>query len=141
MNYLLCIYFLITGSVCFAQQKAGDIIGKYMTPANDGILQITESNGKYYGKLVWIAHPENLDMKNPDKSLQTQKVLGLTILKDFIFDGDDTWEKGTIYDPKNGKTYSCKITRNEKGHLNVRGYIGISLLGRTEYFVRIEPKE
>jgi uncharacterized protein (DUF2147 family) len=134
-----CFYIvLLIRIVCFSQNQANDILGKYMTPDNDGILQITESSGKYYGKLIWISQPENLDDKNPDASKRSRKVLGLTILDGFIFDGSDTWGKGTIYDPKNGKTYSCKITRNEKGHLNVRGYIGISLIGRTEYFVRIK---
>ena len=60
------------------------------------------------------------------------------MLKDFVFDGSDMWHKGTIYDPKNGKTYDCKITRDEKGNLNVRGFIGISLIGRTGYWLKVK---
>ena len=48
------------------------------------------------------------------------------------------WHKGTIYDPKNGKTYDCKVTREENGNLNVRGYIGISLIGRTSYWRKVK---
>lgn len=132
-----CIIFLLIAGICFAQQKADDILGKYMTPDKDGILQIIQEKGKYYGKLIWISKAEQLDGKNPDESLRSRKVLGLTILKDFIFD-NEIWTKGTIYDPKSGKTYSCKITRDERGNLDVRGYIGISLIGRTEYFVRLK---
>lgn len=133
---LICICLQLL--VCRAQNKANDILGKYMNPTKEGIIHITEDNGKYYGKLIWIAHPENLDTKNPDPAQRGNKVLGLVILKDFVFDGTDTWSKGTIYDPKNGKTYSCKITRDEKGNLNIRGFIGVSLIGRTEYFVKVE---
>jgi uncharacterized protein (DUF2147 family) len=64
----------------------------------------------------------------------------MNIMNDFIFDGKATWKEGTIYDPKNGKTYDCKITREANGNLNVRGFIGISLLGRTETFVRLKDQ-
>jgi uncharacterized protein (DUF2147 family) len=46
---------------------------------------------------------------------------------------ENNWEKGTIYDPENGKTYSCKIYLENKNTMKIRGYIGISLIGRTEY--------
>jgi uncharacterized protein (DUF2147 family) len=52
------------------------------------------------------------------------------ILKGFEKDGDNEYEDGTIYDPKNGKTYSC-IIRQKGNKLSVRGYIGVSLIGRT----------
>ena len=51
---------------------------------------------------------------------------------------DENQYKGTIYDPKNGKTYDCKVTRDEKGNLNVRGFIGISLIGRTTYWLKVK---
>lgn len=121
-----------------AQTKSSDIIGNYMVPSKDGAIQIYESNGKYYGKIILNKDASKLDMNNPDAEKQKRKVLGLNILNNFTFDGDDTWENGTIYDPKNGKTYSCKITRNEKRDLNIRGFIGFSLLGRSELFIKIK---
>jgi uncharacterized protein (DUF2147 family) len=60
------------------------------------------------------------------------------ILNDFVFDGDATWENGTIYDPREGKTYSCKITLKNKDNINIRGFIGLSLFGRTEMWTRIK---
>ena len=61
--------------------------------------------------------------------------IGLEILRNFKFDNDDEWEGGKIYDPESGKTYSCNmsLTGNE---LKVRGYVGVSLLGRTETWTR-----
>lgn len=135
---VLLFVFTMLNLISLAQNKAGDIIGNYMVPSKDGAIQIYETNGKYYGKIVLNKDPNKLDINNPDKEKQKRKVLGLNILNDFKFDGDDTWENGTIYDPKNGKTYSCKITRNENGDLNIRGFIGFSLLGRTETFTKLK---
>ncbi|HRD38348.1 MAG TPA: DUF2147 domain-containing protein [Bacteroidia bacterium] len=135
-SLLLLIHLLIA-----SQNKANDILGYYMSPSGKSILKIYENNGKYYGKPVWMKEPEMLDSKNPDVSKRNQKVFGSNAIRDFVFDGKDTWAKGYIYDPNNGKTYDCKITRDEKGNLNVRGYIGISLIGRTEYFVKVDFKE
>ncbi|MEO6849303.1 MAG: DUF2147 domain-containing protein, partial [Mucilaginibacter sp.] len=69
--------------------------------------------------------------------LRTRPELGLELLKDFTFDGDDVYDDGTIYDPKNGKTYSCKMTL-EGNQLKIRGYIGISLFGRSEIWTRVK---
>ena len=63
------------------------------------------------------------------------------LLRDFVFDGDDEWEDGRIYDPKNGKDYKCYMVfpdEDDKSRLKVRGYIGVSLLGRTTYWTRVE---
>jgi len=132
---LILVLFSFFGK---AQIKAGDIVGNYVVPSKDGAIRIYEKNGKYYGKIILNKDASKLDLKNPDKEKQKRKVLGLDILNDFVFDGDDTWEDGSIYDPKNGKTYSCKITRLANGDLNIRGFIGVSLLGRTETFTKIK---
>ena len=123
-----------------AQTKTGDILGTYMNQEGEAIIKIYESAGKYHGKLVWMKKPEKLDEHNPDKTKQSQKLLGKTIMNNFEFD-DDMWEDGTIYDPKNGKTYDCKVTRDAKGNLEIRGFIGISLLGRTSHWTKVDFKE
>jgi len=134
---LIFAFFALSSFLFNAQVKTTDIVGNYMIPSKDGAIQIYENNGKYFGKIILNKDASKLDLNNPNKEMQTRKVLGLNILKDFTFDGNDTWENGSIYDPKNGKTYSCKITRNVNGDLNIRGYIGVSLLGRTEIFTKL----
>ena len=124
-----------------AQNKAGDVVGNYMNQEGEAIIKIYETSGKYFGKLIWIKNPDRLDENNPDPKKRTQKRLGLVIMNNFVFDGDDTWEDGTIYDPKNGKTYDCKVTRDAKGNLDIRGFIGISLLGRTTHWTKVDFKE
>jgi len=128
--------------------KADDILGVWMNEDKDAQVEIYKDNGKYFGKIVWLLNPideetnkPKLDDKNEDISLRDRPVMGLLLLKDFVFDGDDEWEDGTIYDPKNGKTYSCYMEFEDKDDmstLKIRGYIGISLLGRTTYWTAVK---
>jgi uncharacterized protein (DUF2147 family) len=122
-------------------EKADDIVGQWYSEGNESVVELYKSNGKYYGKLVWLKEPNRngkpkVDDKNPDPKHHDRPVLGLVILKDFIFDGKDEWNDGTIYDPKNGKTYSCYIEFQKKDVLKIRGYIGISLIGRTTIWTK-----
>jgi uncharacterized protein (DUF2147 family) len=79
-----------------------------------------------------------VDRENPDEALRTRPVEGMEIVWGFRWDaGDQRWESGRIYDPENGKTYRCYIQLREDGTLKVRGYIGFSLLGRTEVWTRV----
>jgi uncharacterized protein (DUF2147 family) len=58
-----------------------------------------------------------------------------------VYDGKNTWTKGYLYDANKGKTYKSKITRDKNGNITVRGYIGISLLGKTEHFTKVDFTE
>ena len=78
------------------------------------------------------------DELNPDPGLRDRLLLGLTIMDGFTFAGDGKWKSGRIYDPNSGKTYKCKLTLVDANTLELRGYIGISLLGRTETWSRRE---
>ena len=105
----------------------------------------------YSGKIVWLEEPlytagdedgeegePKVDKNNSDPALQSRPIMGLQLMKGFKFDGKGTWKKGTIYDPDNGKTYKCKVRIGDDGKLNVRGYIGVSMLGRTSLWTRVE---
>lgn len=126
----------------FAQTKADDIVGIWLTTGKEPAkIQIYKSGEKYFGKIVWLKNAtENgvprFDKNNSDKNKQNQKILGLVILKGFRFDGDDEWEDGEIYDPESGKTYNCYLSLKDINTLKVRGYVGISFLGRTELWTR-----
>ena len=139
MKKIISILVLFISQISFSQTKTGDdIIGKYMSENNEGMVEISKRDSKYYGKLVWNKNADKLDFNNPSKTEQTKLLRGKELFNDFIFDGTGVWHKGTIYDPKNGKTYDCKVTREENGNLNVRGYIGISLIGRTSYWRKVK---
>ena len=136
ITFLLALLAISTASIA---QKITD--GTWYNDEKTARVKFYESGGKLYGKIVWLKEPyENgkprTDVNNPKADLKSKPLLGLVFLKGFERDGDDEWEDGTIYDPKNGKTYSCTITEVSSSKLNVRGYIGISLIGRTSYFTR-----
>ncbi|WP_113662722.1 DUF2147 domain-containing protein [Pedobacter nanyangensis] len=138
----LLIAFIVFSLQLFAQKK-DDILGKWVNPSGEGQIEIYKRGEKYFGKLVWIKEPNDekgkpkTDEKNPNESLRNKPILGLEILKNFEFDGSK-WQEGTIYDPKSGKTYSCKLTLKEPNQLSIRGYIGVSLIGRTEVWKRVK---
>src|SRR5690349_13062248 len=112
-----------------------DITGIYWSPKKDGKIELYKKGNKYYGKTIWGKNRK--DTKNPDPKLRDREIIGLEFLKDFVFDGKEEWVNGTVYDPQSGKTYSCKMWL-EDGNLKLKGYIGVSLLGRTETLERIK---
>ena len=140
--FLVAILFL--GLNLSAQSyKADDILGIWFNEEKDAKVKIYEENGKYYGKIVWLDEPNEpdtglpkLDDENSDETLQTRPLMGLLLMNAFEFDGDDEWEDGEIYDPKNGSSYSCYIKFESKEVLKVRGFIGISWIGRTTYWTK-----
>lgn len=134
---ILCFFASIN---LYAQANPDSILGIWFNEEKDAKIKVYKENGKFFGKIVWHKSGEDIspfDENNPDPQLQKRKKVGLVILTDFEFD-DGQWEDGEIYDPKSGKTYSCVIKLQKDGSLHVRGYIGISLLGRTAHWTKAE---
>jgi uncharacterized protein (DUF2147 family) len=134
------VFLLLAGAACAtarAESWGGGISGLFLTV--DGGAQVSVSkapDGTYSGKIVWLRDDKDrLDKNNPDPTRAVERVLGLVILKGFRAN-DETrrWEGGTIYDPKNGKTYDGYIWRDpdRPGTLFLKGYVlGIRWLGRS----------
>ena len=96
-----------------------------------------KNEGKLYGKILNLLLEEDkgklcVNCKGENKNLAIE---GMVIVEGLELNGK-TWEEGTILDPKSGKTYSCYITFENDNTLKVRGYIGFSLLGRTQKWIR-----
>src|SRR5271163_1974330 len=113
--FSISIAFILSVNA-FAQKINEDIIlGTWLTGSGKGKVQIYKTGVEYNGKIVWLKEPTypdgktKVDKHNPDVAKQTNPILGLNMLKGFVFN-DGKWIDGTIYDPENGKTYSCKIT-------------------------------
>lgn len=106
------------------------------------IVQITESNGKLQGKVLEVL--QSNDGPHPvckacDGERKDQPIEGMTILWGVSQDGK-TWDGGRILDPKTGKIYKVSLTPTEGGKkLDVHGYIGFSLLGRSQIWERKSP--
>jgi uncharacterized protein (DUF2147 family) len=146
LTFLLFLTALfLSGSLIAQDYKADDILGIWFNEEKDAKVEIYKENGKYYGKVIWLNEPNEpatglpkLDDENDDESLRSQPVMGLILVKDFVYEDDGLYEDGEIYDPKNGSTYSCYMKFETMNQLKVRGYIGISLIGRTTYWTRTQ---
>lgn len=143
MKYLSFLVLFTAISLSGYTQGKDAILGKWINSTGEAHVLISKRSDKYFGKIVWIKNPKGTegtvktDLKNPDASLRKQPILGMEILKNFVYDGGK-WTDGTIYDPKSGKTYSCNMTIKNNGSLSMRGYIGISLIGRSEIWKRVK---
>lgn len=103
----------------------------------ESVIEVYEKDGKAYAKIIQITDPERQDatcFKCKGKR-KDQKILGMDILTGLKKD-DDEWSGGKILDPKNGKEYKCYIKLLDDNTLKLRGYVGISLLGRTAIWKR-----
>ena len=139
MKLILSIVVFFIFQVSFSQT----IFGKWKTVDDEtgmenGIVEIYEKAGKVYGRIIEILEKEKKHLKceiceGEDKN---KPVLGLVIIKGLKKKGD-FYEGGKVIDPKNGKSYHCKMSLEGKDKLIVRGYIGISLFGRSQTWFRI----
>jgi len=127
---------------------AEDIRGNWKTERGESLVEIFDCGKALCGKVVWLKAPlytDNrdgpvgtpiIDRKNSDPALRSRPIIGLRIMEGFTSQGDDVWGGGTCYDPKNGKTYHGRIRRASPNRLELRGYIGIPLFGRTTVWTR-----
>ncbi len=138
----LAVFVALTFVSGFAAAQRTTPVGKWKTIDDStkeakAIVEIWEHNGKLYGKITKLFRGPNED-QNPkcDKCKGDKKdkpVIGMVILEGLSKKGDE-WSGGSILDPDNGKTYKCYI-KLEKDKLKVRGFIGFSALGRTQYWL------
>lgn len=137
--------------------NADDLLGTWLNEEGTAKIEIYKQDNQYFGKIIWLKDPtytqkdvddnagnprvklgaKKVDFKNSDPARQDDPIIGLVILRSFTYDSDDQeWSGGMIYDPKKGSDYKCYIQMLSPSKLKLRGYIGISLIGRTSYWTR-----
>ena len=144
MKKLLCFVFLISVSASIFAQSADDITGIWWNDIKSSKIKIEKKDGKYIGTIVYII-PEKYvngvpekDDKNPDVNLRSRSRLNLQILSGLVYNANDKeWANGSVYDPKNGKTYDCYVWLEGKDTLQLKGFVaGIRMLGRKSAWTR-----
>jgi len=154
LSFFAGLFFLFAPASFAAAQPAAKIIGIWATaPTEKGIahIELKSVDGELVGSIIWLEEPlfdeedgadlvgkTKTDRNNPKEKLRQVPIIGLRVLKGMKAAGKGAWEGGTIYDPENGKTYKSKISQVEPDVLKMRGYIGISLLGRTTEWIRVK---
>lgn len=138
---LVVLTLFMTFSMSLLAQNGDKIVGYYLTfddktGAEKSQVQIMKSqNGTYFGKIVWLKEPNRngvpkLDENNSDKKLQSRPIMGLPLIRDFVYNAEDNeWKDGSIYNPSNGKIYHCIIKFEGANKLKVTGYVGAAWMG------------
>jgi uncharacterized protein (DUF2147 family) len=136
------LLFLFISS--FTADDGDKIIGLWEPSNGKARIKIEKIGSKYYGKIVWLKEPldaatnaPKLDKNNPDESMRNVPLKGYRMLKDFIYNEKNEWKEGTIYDPESGSLYSCVINMKDENTLDIRGYVGVKALGRTDVWKRL----
>lgn len=135
-SMFLGIAFFLVANTGLAQLTESSVLGEWTSPKGDSRILIYKQADRYEGKIVWGTGGPETDVKNPKKELRSRKLVGTVILTGFKYDGGLSWVDGDIYDPREGKTYSCKMKLKNANQLSIRGYVGVSLLGRSEIWTR-----
>lgn len=138
----LCFGFFLMLSSTISAQDADAILGEWYTTEKDARIEIFKDQNKYHGRIIWMDEPEIdgkpvLDENNVDKSKKGRPIMGMRLLNDFKFN-NGKWDDGTIYDPRDGKTYSCTLKKKNDNTLEVRGYVGVSLIGKTVEWTKVK---
>ncbi len=132
---------MIMAPVHSAMAAATDVVGTWVTPNAKSNVQIMKAGNKFVGKIISLKEPNRngkpkMDAKNPKKALRSRPIKGMMILNGLTYKGGE-WVGGTIYNPEDGKTYSCKMMLKNKNTLEVRGYVlGMPALGKSQVWKR-----
>ncbi len=127
---------------CVPAAAAQDVLGLWDTGSSR--VEIYPCGDRLCGRVAELDEPldENgnprLDVNNPDEALRSRPILGMDLIAGFVPKGEGKWKDGTIYDPRDGKTYQCVMSLKPDGTLEVRGYVGLALFGKTVVWSRPE---
>lgn len=143
MKRLITILFLFTLTSLSAQSN--QIVGVWLTADKSAKIEIVQREKKFVGTMIWLEMDRDeqgkplTDTQNPEPSKRSRLLRGLEIIPNLVYK-EGKW-KGTIYDPESGKTYSSEIVLVNENTLEITGYIGLPMFGRTEKWTRTKHQE
>jgi uncharacterized protein (DUF2147 family) len=142
IKFATLIISIFTSIPSFSQESDA-LLGLWQSEHGNVRIQLYKSGNSYDGKLVWLkedidesGNPKT-DIHNPSEALKSQPVKGLEVLSGFSYKNSGVWEGGTVYDPRSGNKYSCKLSMSRSDRLEIRAFKGISLIGKTHVWSRV----
>ncbi|CAN5381267.1 hypothetical protein BH09BAC3_BH09BAC3_13780 [soil metagenome] len=138
--YLLIAAVLLPGLPLIAQHK--NIEGVWITPDRDAHIHIYRQGQYYFGKMIWLTPEKDdagnpiTDTENPDPKKRNVPLKGMVIINDLVLKSEK-WS-GHIYDPESGETYQVQIKLKDENEIELRGYVGSPIFGRTEVWTRLK---
>ncbi len=145
MKHLIILAMLLLVPVIALHGQADSITGVWLTEDGDSRVEVYKNpDGTFSGKVIWLEEPLNdegkpkVDDKNPDAAMHNVPIIGLEVLQGFTYNrSKEEWAGGTIYDPKNGRTYNAYLRLDGENTLRMRGFVyGMRFLGRSSYWTR-----
>ena len=148
--WLACLTLVLPQSIAWAADAGDDaILGSWHTTDDKSQVKIFQHEQQYFGQVASLTRPNwpaddkfgmggkpRTDRNNPNPALRDRPIAGIQFMSGFTYAGNNHWVDGKIYDPETGKSYKCKMTLLSNHQLEVRGYIGFSLIGRTVVWTR-----
>lgn len=146
MRKLPIAVLLLAPVAAGAAAPNGSPEGYWRTAGGNGIIEITRcgADDALCGKIAWFRikpddpNPQGLDLRNPDPARRNRSLCGLTFMYGFKLTEPEKWDGGMVYDPESGNSYHATMAQRPDGKLDLHGYIGISLLGRSEIWTRVD---
>ena len=149
MKILICCAAILLAAATSCCAGSPNVIGLWNTKNNSSKLEIFPcGEKKLCGKVAWLKNPNfvsaddgpvgapKFDLRNPDPALRARPIIGLQVVEGLSDAGNYRWENGKCYDPESGNTYRCKMRMTSPEQLEMRGYVGIPLFGRTYVLTR-----
>ncbi|RTQ52583.1 DUF2147 domain-containing protein [Hymenobacter gummosus] len=145
MQKLLLSLVLLLGISGIVSAQTMSPLGVWTNSEKKATFEIYKCGNKLCGKIVSLTVPNDpatgkpkTDSQNPDPKLRSRPRLGLVFMQGFEYDDDNKWDDGKIYDPESGKTYSCYMKMVNANTMEVKGYIGFSMIGRSQTWTRVK---
>lgn len=142
--FILLLAFFIVSSSFNVARPAYQLVGVWESEAKNLQIQMFENHGEFSGRMIYFKCSTDeimktkKDIENPDKDLTTRNLLGLTLVTDLTYQGDNVWDEGKIYDPNSGHTFEARIQLTGPQSAIVRGYWKYRWIGRSMVFHRKE---
>ena len=137
------VALLATPMAAGAELPSDTAHGYWLTENRKAIVQIAPCGGDICGRMVWVEKPVDeagrpkRDDKNEDAAKRARTICGLELVGGLVRTDDGAWSDGWLYNPRNGETYSAEIRPLSPSELEVRGYLGVSLLGKSQVWTRV----
>jgi len=141
-----CLFILLLvfiGSSSFNTARPGyQLVGIWESEQKNLLIEMFENGGEYFGRMIYFKCSTDeimrtrKDIENPDKDLTERHLLGLMLVTDLAYQGDNVWDEGKIYDPNSGRTFEARIQLTGPQSATVRGYWKYRWIGRSMVFHR-----
>ncbi|MBT9392439.1 DUF2147 domain-containing protein [Hymenobacter sp. NST-14] len=144
-HFIILSIALLFGLIGSASAQTLSPLGVWTNADKKATFEIYKCGDKLCGKIVSLATPNDpktgkpkVDTMNPNPKQRTRPRLGMVFMSGFEYDEDNKWDDGKIYDPESGKTYSCYMKMENANTMEVKGYIGFSLIGKSQIWTRVK---